>query len=87
MDLVLALAAATGADLAIANDPDADRCAVAIPDRGARLADAARRRGRRAARRPPDAPRRHRPYATTIVSSSLLRAICAAARACRTARR
>jgi phosphomannomutase len=33
MDRVIALAAAVDADLAIANDPDADRCAVAIPDR------------------------------------------------------
>ncbi|WP_433329033.1 phospho-sugar mutase [Spirillospora sp. CA-294931] len=31
MDLVLGLAAGSGADLVIANDPDADRCAVAIP--------------------------------------------------------
>ena len=64
MDLVLALAESAEADLAIANDPDADRCAVAVPVGGpgaAGLADAARRRGRRAARRPPDAPRRPGP--------------------------
>ena len=44
-----------GADIVIANDPDADRCAVAVPDRDGRVADAARRRGRRAARRRPAA--------------------------------
>src|SRR5688500_6843484 len=31
MDLALGLAAASDVDLVIANDPDADRCAVAIP--------------------------------------------------------
>ncbi|MGI8328669.1 phospho-sugar mutase [Actinomadura scrupuli] len=31
MDLVLRLAEVRGADLVIANDPDADRCAVAVP--------------------------------------------------------
>ena len=31
IDLALALAKSSGADLVIANDPDADRCAVAIP--------------------------------------------------------
>jgi phosphomannomutase len=78
MDRVIALARETGADLAIANDPDADRCAVAVPDpvRGWRmlrgdevgvlLADHLMRRGVPGL------------YATTIVSSSLLRAMCAA---------
>ena len=60
-DLLLALAAEVGADLAIALDPDADRCA-ARPSRPRRLADADRRRDRRAARRSPAAQRRrHRP--------------------------
>jgi phosphomannomutase len=77
MDRLLALATRTGADLAVANDPDADRCAVAIPDRdgwrvlhgdevGVLLADHLMRRGVRGR------------YATTVVSSSLLGAVCAA---------
>lgn len=78
VDRLVALADAIGADLAIANDPDADRCAVAVPDPDGRwrmlrgdelgvlLADRLVRRGVTGL------------YATTIVSSSLLRAICAA---------
>ena len=31
MDLAMALAAEVDADLVVANDPDADRCAVAVP--------------------------------------------------------
>ncbi|GIM91333.1 phospho-sugar mutase [Paractinoplanes toevensis] len=71
MDNLLALAAAHHADLAIANDPDADRCAVAIPsadgwrplrgdELGVLLADHLIRRGVPGT------------YATTIVSSQLL---------------
>ena len=79
VDKLIALADSTGADLAIANDPDADRCAVVVRDVGtdgwrmlrgdevgALLADHLMRRGVRGL------------YATTIVSSSLLRAMCAA---------
>lgn len=80
MDRLLALAAGTGADLALANDPDADRCAVAVPDPasgggwrvlrgdelGVLLADHLIRRGVPGT------------YASTVVSSSLLRALCAA---------
>lgn len=79
MDRVLALGTGTGADLALAHDPDADRCAVAVPDRseagwrvlrgdelGVLLADHLIRRGVAGS------------YATTVVSSSMLRAICAA---------
>jgi phosphomannomutase len=78
LDLSLALAADAGADLVIANDPDADRCAVAVPtpdgswrslrgdEVGVLLADALLRKGIRGT------------YATTIVSSSMLRALAAA---------
>jgi phosphomannomutase len=76
MDLVIALAKEVEADIAIANDPDADRCAVAVPtERGWRmlrgdevgvlLADHLMRRGARGT------------YATTIVSSSLLKKMAA----------
>ncbi|GAA1839435.1 phospho-sugar mutase [Asanoa iriomotensis] len=75
IDRVIELATVTGADIAIANDPDADRCAVAIPgpqgwrmlrgdEVGVLLADHLQRRG--VAGR----------YATTIVSSSLLSKLC-----------
>ncbi|MEU8079476.1 phospho-sugar mutase [Catellatospora citrea] len=78
MDLVLALAAERRADIVIANDPDADRCAVAVPigngngwrmlrgdEVGVLLADHLMRLGRTGT------------YATTIVSSSMLRAMAA----------
>ncbi|GAA3738561.1 phospho-sugar mutase [Micromonospora maritima] len=77
VDLLVALADRTGADIAIANDPDADRCAVAVRDAGswrmlrgdevgALLADHLMRRGVTGL------------YATTIVSSTLLRAMAGA---------
>ena len=74
LDLALALAREHEADIVIANDPDADRCAVAVPspdgwrmlrgdEVGVLLADALLRRGVRGT------------YATTIVSCSLLGAM------------
>lgn len=79
MDLAIALAERSGADIVIANDPDADRCAAAIPgpdgwrmlrgdEVGALLASHLLHRGRRGT------------YATSIVSSSLLGKLAAAAR-------
>ncbi len=75
LDLAVQAADERGADLVVANDPDADRCAVAVPvgDRwrllhgdelGVLLADALRRRGVTGT------------YATTIVSSSQLGRLC-----------
>src|ERR687897_1790104 len=78
MDLAMALAADRRADLVVANDPDADRCAVAVPDAhgwrmlrgdevGALLAHHLLARGRTGT------------YANSIVSSSLLGKMAAAA--------
>jgi phosphomannomutase len=78
MDLAMALAAEKKADLVVANDPDADRCAVAVPDAhgwrmlrgdevGALLAHHLIARGRTGV------------YANSIVSSSLLGKMAAAA--------
>jgi phosphomannomutase len=77
IDLALTQAKRIGADLVVANDPDADRCAVAAPiggkwrmlsgdELGALLADDALRRGVRGT------------YACSIVSSSLLADMAAA---------
>ncbi len=78
MDLAMALAARHGADLVVANDPDADRCAAAVESAqgwrmlrgdevGALLAHHLLRSGRQGV------------YATSIVSSSLLGTMAAAA--------
>ncbi len=78
MDAALALAERTGADLVVANDPDADRCAAAVPsdtgwrmlrgdEVGALLAHHLLRRGRQGT------------WAASIVSSSLLGAMARAA--------
>lgn len=80
IDRAVELAVRTGADIVIANDPDADRCAAAVPDAaapsgwrmlrgdevGALLADHLLRAGRSGV------------YATSIVSSSLLGTMAAA---------
>ena len=71
MDLAMALASSRGADLVVANDPDADRCAAAVPgphgwrmlrgdEVGALLGHALLTRGKQGT------------YAASIVSSSLL---------------
>jgi phosphomannomutase len=77
LDLAFALARAERADVIIANDPDADRCAVAVPlpdgewrmlrgdEVGVLLADALLGKKIRGT------------YATTIVSSTMLRAMAA----------
>jgi len=78
MDLAMALADRAGADIVVANDPDADRCAAAVPgphgwrmlrgdEVGALLADHLLRSGKQGV------------YATSIVSSSLLGRMAAAA--------
>jgi len=77
MDLAMALAAEVGADVVVANDPDADRCAVAVPDAhgwrmlrgdevGALLGDFLLRSGTVGV------------YANSIVSSTLLGKLAAA---------
>jgi phosphomannomutase len=74
MDLLLALAKETGADIAVATDPDADRCACAVPiggvwrrltgdELGSLLGDDAIRRGKPGL------------FANSLVSSTLLRDI------------
>ena len=71
MDLAMALAEEVGADIVVANDPDADRCAVGVPsdngwrmlrgdEVGALLGDFLLRSGKEGT------------YAVSIVSSSLL---------------
>ena len=78
MDLAMALAVRHDADLVVANDPDADRCAAAVPgphgwrmlrgdEVGALLAHRLLASGRKGV------------YATSIVSSSLLGRMAAAA--------
>jgi phosphomannomutase len=77
MDLAMATADEVGADLVLANDPDADRCAVAVPgphgwrmlsgdEVGALLGDFMLRSGVQGV------------YASSVVSSSLLGSIAAA---------
>ncbi|MGI5419515.1 phospho-sugar mutase [Actinomadura luteofluorescens] len=81
LDLALGLAGARGADLVIANDPDADRCAVAVPGpSGWRTLTGDEVGGLLAEHVLRHTTGDDRLVATTIVSSSLLRAIAAAHR-------
>lgn len=81
LDLALALAEARGADLVIANDPDADRCAVAVPSpSGWRTLTGDEVGGLLAEHVLRHTAGDDRLAVTTIVSSSLLRAIAAAHR-------
>ncbi len=79
MDAALALAAETGPDLVVANDPDADRCAVAVPDpasggwRVLRGDDVGVLLGAHLLGRGVAPGRR---FASSIVSSRLLAAVC-----------
>ena len=74
-----------GADLVLANDPDADRCAVAVPTRRPTAAGgccAATRSGALLGAHilaPRRVPTRTRVFANSIVSSRLLAAMCRAA--------
>ncbi len=81
MDLAFRTAAAVGPDLVIANDPDADRCAVAVPD-GAAVGGWRMLRGDEVGAllgAALVAKRAEGTFATTIVSSTLLGRIAAAA--------
>ncbi|RKS76276.1 phosphomannomutase [Actinomadura pelletieri DSM 43383] len=79
LDLAVTLAEARGADLVIANDPDADRCAVAVPHAGGwRVLTGDEVGGLLAEHILNHTTGPDRLVATTIVSSSLLRSIAAA---------
>jgi phosphomannomutase len=82
MDRALALGGSVGADVVIANDPDADRCAVAVGTRLLRGDEVGALLGTHLLRRHPDlaaaaASSASSAFATTVVSSSLLGKIAA----------
>ncbi|MFE0090226.1 phospho-sugar mutase [Streptomyces sp. NPDC059015] len=86
MDLAFAKAREAGPDLVIANDPDADRCAVAVPDGSAdggwrmlRGDEVGALLGAHLVRKGVSAKDASSTFATSIVSSSLLGRIAAAA--------